>query len=212
MTTSTDPGLPVPPTRTQPRQRRNTLLLLLGVLAICLGALGAATLYTRSTHTTQVVRVAKAVERGQVIGPTDLSIVSLPDTPGLATVPASQLQSLVGQPAATDLVPGTLLVPTDVGTPEIASGTVVVGLRLDDGRLPGKGLGSGTSVLLVAVPGTGQPVDKADASFRGVLLGAPRQADNGGWLVDVAVAQGDAQRIARLGAVGQIALIRQADR
>ena len=202
----------VPPQRPDARPRRNRMFLLLGALAICLGALGSATLYLRATHAQQVIRVARNVERGQVLTVGDLSIVSLSETPGLATVPASRLSSLIGQTAATDLSAGTLLSPSGVGTPDITAGTVVVGIRLEAGRFPGTGLGSGSAVTLVAVPGTGAAVDKADAIFRGVLMGAPKRADDGGWLVDVAVLGADAHRIARLGSVGQLALIREAGR
>ncbi|MGL4831217.1 MAG: hypothetical protein ACRCWS_01355, partial [Propionibacteriaceae bacterium] len=127
-------------------------------------------------------------------------------------VPASALADVVGKPAAHELRAGTLLHPDDTHAVELPAGTMTVGLTLSAGRLPSKNLPAGSSVILVAVPGTGTTVDKPDALFRATLLGSPTRADDGSWLVDVAVAAPEAQRIARLGSVQQLALLKGSDR
>ncbi|MGL4832672.1 MAG: SAF domain-containing protein, partial [Propionibacteriaceae bacterium] len=98
-----------PPLRPPTKARRRPVLLIIGVLAICLGALGSTALYSSLSHSHQILRVARAVEPGQVVSSADLSIVSLPSISGIDVVPASALADVVGKPAAHELRAGTLL-------------------------------------------------------------------------------------------------------
>lgn len=200
---------------TQPRPpRRNLRLVVVGILAICLGALAGAALYMQNAHTQQVLRVTHAVSRGTVVQAGDLGTVSLPAVPGVATVPAQEASSLVGKEALTDLPEGALIAPGAVGEPAVAKGTVHVGLRLAPGRAPARALPVGAPVLLLPVPGSSPQgaTPAASASYRATVVTAPTSQPDGSQLLDLAVAAGDAAQVVKLAAGDQLALAREGER
>ncbi|MDQ7992072.1 MAG: SAF domain-containing protein, partial [Propionicimonas sp.] len=118
------------------RARRNLRLVAVGILAVCVGGLGMAWLYSSVADARSVVSVARTVYRGQVITGDDLGVLSVPAVPGLETVPADQVEQVVGQTAHTDLVAGSVLSPRSFGAAVVEAGTARLGLRLAPGRMP----------------------------------------------------------------------------
>ena len=113
--TESPPGGALPPLPS----RRNPRWVALGVLALCLGALLSYVVYARVAEETTVVSAAQTVYRGEVLERADLSTVrvrggTLPDT-----LPAADLDQLVGQRAVFDLPAGTLVTGAAVSTAEL---------------------------------------------------------------------------------------------
>lgn len=200
------------------RARRSPRWIAAGVLAMALGGLGGAFLWTDATGTQAVVKVTHPIARGDVIEAKDLVTVHLSRTADIATVPAEQVSDLVGKVAMTDLPKDALLAPGAIGEVVVEKGTVHLGLQLAPGRLPAAGVPSGVPVTLIEVAAssaTGATAQEAvadHATFTALVVASPTQGDDGSWLVDVAVSSSDAERIADLAAANRLVLVRQADR
>ena len=209
--TESDAG-PRRPAAVQLRARRSPRLIIIGVLAASIGALGMGWAWQSTQHSQSVVLVAADVARGERIEAGDLTTTTIGQAPGVATVPAADLETLIGQYAQVDLTAGALIGPTSVGAELLPPGTAQVGLRLAAGRLPSQSLPPGSTVILVAVPN--QFSDQAaggDERFEAVVVSAPvALADGQTWLVDVQVDAEQAPRVAALAASEQIALVRKA--
>lgn len=140
------------------RARRRPLLVAAGIVAVALGALVSVWAYTSTSTTQPVIAVREQVGRGQVITEADLVAVRTSIDPALRTLPASRTPSVVGQRAATDLLPGSLLTPAAI-TPALvpAQGRSVVGLALSSAKMPAAILVPGDAVRVISTPPTGAP-------------------------------------------------------
>ncbi len=190
------------------RARRNLRLITGGVLASSLGGLGAAVLYSDLADTESVVAMRRTVYRGQQITAADLGEIALASGPGLDSVPALQVDDVVGQTALLDLAEGSLLTPQAVGAPVVDAGVVRLGLRLGPGRLPVTELPPSTPGLLIAVSAEVAP---ADAARTALTASSVTLLPDGAALLDVAVPVAAAVEVARLAAADELVLVRQAE-
>ena len=106
---TTPPATPEPP---RIPGRRNPKWIALGIVALCLGGLLSYVIYARVATETTVVSVAQTVYRGEVIETSDLTTITLQGSTIPQAVPARDLATVVGRRAATDLVAGSVLVPS----------------------------------------------------------------------------------------------------
>ena len=201
-------GRPLPTLR-----RRQPRWILAGVLALTLGALGSVLLWTRVADTSTVLRVNDTMYRGHVITAQDLSPVSVGRLGGVDAVASEEVGAIVGQQVRTDVAGGSLLTRGTIGRPELAPGTAVVGLRLDEGKVPRVLIEPGTPVLLVeaaaAQPSGGTTASQTQRSFRAEIhRPMETSSDQVAMLVDVSVARRDAEAVARLAAEDRIVLVR----
>lgn len=185
--------------------RRNPRLLIIGVLCICLGALGSAWAWTAGHQMRSVVIVTRNIPRGQVIQAEDLGLTSINVTAQVSSVEASQMAGLLGGYALVDLTGGSLLPAGAVGEETDPPGTSRVGLRLAVGRLPAD-LAVGDEVVLAEI--TGQ-AEAPGAEYHAQVASIPRlSADQQFYLTDLWVGDVDAGRVAVLGAVEALVMIR----
>lgn len=209
----------VPVTPEPPRlpARRNPKWLALGVIAICLGGLLSYVIYAKVATESAVVALAATVYRGEVIEAADLTTVTLSGDPSVPTVAADQLDSLVGQRAAYDLIDGSLLAPTAVTTTALpAAERAVVGMKLAGGRAPADFLLPGAPIRLVALPAADAQAGVADPyagkTFAARTVSATAGPDAGSLFVDADVPAAQAPTIALLAAQERLAVIRDAGR
>ena len=198
-----------PSATTAVRPRRNLRWILIGVLAICLGGLGSAVLYSSVSNATTVLKVNRTIYRGEVIGAADLGPVSLGTHLGLETVPAERAPELVGKTALTDLPNGSLLVPTAIGEAEVQRGYSRLGLRLTPGQVPVSPLPSGTPVVLVPIAAANDG-EESGGSFKATVSVAPAMLADGNTSIEVTVADADSDQVARLAAAGRLVVVRRA--
>ena len=191
----------------QVRTRRNLRWMAAGVLAVCLGGLGAALLYGNLSNAHNVLVVQRTVYRDQVITAADLGVTSVVPAAGVETVAGDQLDTVIGRTALSDLVEGGLLSPRSFGEPVVEAGSVRIGLRLAAGRLPSAAMPPGTEVLLVPVGRDGAE-PPAGASVTGRIATAATVLPDGASIIDVSVAATEAERVVRLAANDQLALVR----
>lgn len=190
------------PDAVQLRARRSPRLIALGVLAVVLGGLGAAALYSMNTDHTSVVVMARDVMRGDEIQAGDIQVVSLPSSLQVEMSDAGTISQMVGQTARTDLPAGAFPLPRHLGEDPIPPGDSLVGMRLVAGRLPTAQLPPGTRVQLVSL------AEGDDAIVDAVVASAPVPLEDGsGHLLDVSVPNDFAAAVASLAATDQLVLI-----
>lgn len=200
-----------PPGASQ-RARRSPRLVVIGVLCSVLGALVIAAAFAQTRDTRSVVVMSRTVERGEILKPGDLTTVSIGAAPGLATVPADQLDSLIGKSALVDLPAAALVGREMVGEPVLAKDTSHLGVKLEAGRLPLGRMPAGTRVLLVevsAAQGQANVTSAAARTFPATVVTSPTELPDGAtWVLDVAVTSRDAAQVAELAATGRLVVVR----
>lgn len=202
------------------RARRSPLLVVAGLLCAALGALGGAFAWTQASRAQSVLVMNRGVERGEQLQAGDVGVVSISLAEGVATLPASGLDGLVGRHARVDLPAGSLLGPGSVGAPQLGAGSSRVGLRLPAGRVPTTPMPAGTRITVVevaeapsAVQAGPQPAGVAQGpgglrTFDAVVARAPARAeDRAGWLMDVEVDAARAALLADLASRDRVAVI-----
>ncbi|WP_051232100.1 SAF domain-containing protein [Acidipropionibacterium thoenii] len=186
------------------------MLIVAGVLCAVLGALGGAFAWTQASRAESVLVMTRDVARGEQIRHGDLGVVSISVGDQVETLPASQLDQLIGHSALVDLPRGALPGARAVGDLPVPAGTAQLGLKLPGGRVPASSMPAGTRISVVEV---------ADADAQGAASGIPRTfeatvsqgpvraEDRTSWLLDVQVKQADAAVIADLAARDRVAVI-----
>lgn len=203
--------------RTLNGRRRQLPLVIVGVLLVVGCALAFADASLQAGSESQVLVLVRSVGAGQVVTSADLRAVKLSAPSGVATVPASDEGTVVGEPATAPLAVGALLTRTDVGSsPGIGSGSEIVAVALKPGSYP-PDLAAGDLVQVIPVPsssGTGTP-STATSKSPGVvpatvLAVEPPSATSGSPAVlSLEVARSEAAEVATLAAAGEVALVQQ---
>jgi SAF domain len=194
-------------------RRRQLPWVVIGVVCIVGGSLAGA-LWARSVSDREAVLVmARAVPAGQVIEHGDVKVSRVAGDADVRAIASGNVATVVGQRAAVDLLPGTLLVRAHVGNPAgLGSGKAMVGLALKPGQLPTAKLGPGNQVQVVdtgAAPGAVTPASPAVLASAGVAGVEEAESDAAGKTVVVSliVNQAEAPAIAAAGAAGRAALV-----
>lgn len=197
--------------------RRNPRWIALGVLALCLGALLSAVVYARLASETTVVSVAATIYRGEAIERDDLTTVRLRRDTLPDTVPAEQLDRLLGQRAVFDLPAGAVVPAGAVAAVAVpADGRAAVAVRLVTGRAPEGLLPPGSPVRLVALPAAAAQNGTDDAlagkTYRARVIEQVAGVDGASIVLTADVDQGQAPTIALLGAQERLTVVRDAGR
>jgi hypothetical protein len=119
-----------------PRERKPALAAL-GLLLVLVGVLASVYLQQQAGNRVGVVEITQRVPAGQSITSSSISEVMVAADPGISYVKWSQTSQLSQYTAATDLVPGTLLVGQMLTTAtSLPAGSQIVPLALKDGQYP----------------------------------------------------------------------------
>ena len=201
-------GVAVKPARVRPAW------LAAGIAVIALfTVLGWAAFRANST-TVSVLGLRDTVVRGQTITANDLVAVNIAPDPQLRAVPASQLSTVVGQHAATDLPAGGIVpVGSFTDAPVPAQGRSIIGVLLKANAGPVTGLTTGAPVRLVALPGQATTATKTESSSAeaqttgGVVVATTSSDDGSGTRVDIDVSSVDAPNLQLLSAQDRVAVV-----
>lgn len=186
--------------------QRSPLLLVLGLLVLAGGGVFGWFMWVTTSTASEVVAAKVDVQRGQVITAADLTTVRVTLDPSMRTVPGTELKTLVGQRAATDLSAGSLLSPHEVTNDLLPpEGMSVVAVPVPAGLVPTVPIHAGDTVRLVQTPEpagsvTGKPLT-ITAEVVDVTVG---DKDT---VVNVLVPAATASSLAELAATGRVALV-----
>ncbi|WP_114046026.1 SAF domain-containing protein [Acidipropionibacterium virtanenii] len=162
--------------------------------------------------------MTRDVARGEQLRSGDVGVVSISVAEGVSTLPASELDGLIGEHARVDLPAGSLPGRGSVGALPLTPGTSRVGLRLPAGRMPTSPMPAGTRISVVEVAEKSETQAAANASRSAdaetprstdaVVVRAPvRAEDRTSWLLDVEVSADQAARLADLASRDRVAVI-----
>lgn len=182
-------GQTAAPSRLPSTRERRPALAALAVLLIVGGALASGWLAMRAGDRVEFVQVKNEIAQGQEIAAEDLQTVRLPkDLPD--AVPASDMDDLVGNYAATRLLPATIVVTNMVSYDAGAdAGMVQVSVPVDPLRLP-ENLTSGSNVILYVASqdgGGGQAVLSQVIGVRAATASGGIASEEGLVVVEVSV-------------------------
>ena len=189
-------------------RRRNLSGAALGVLLVSVCAFGIGTWASTVGHRTQVLVLSRAVPAGSVIQAADLTTAGVAADHQVSAIPASAEAQEVGKVARVDLVPGSLLERSEVGTgPAIPAEASVVGLDLKGGAFPAE-MAAGSTVEVVSTPPQSATVTAGTVLAQSATVLSMASDPNGaGTLISVAVPVGEASSVASAGASGGISLV-----
>ncbi|MFX4271683.1 SAF domain-containing protein [Propionibacteriaceae bacterium Y1685] len=212
------------------KNRRRPALIALAVAFLLLSALAGWWAFTQISTTTAVVGVRESITRGEVIEREDLVIMQVSNDPQQSTIPAEELEQVIGRRAATDL-PAGVTVPREAFTDALVppKGRAVIGVVTKGGSAPRTGLVKGARVTLVPLAGstgdttpeepgsstssspppstnTPAPDDESAGSVEGTVVDVVDNGDGTG-RVDIEVDAAQAGELQRLAAEDKLALV-----
>jgi hypothetical protein len=189
-------------------------VIALSLALIAAGGAGVVVLVLQVGHRTQVVTVVRDVQVGQVLTAQDLGEASVALDPVVKAVRADEMASVVGQRAAVELRPGSLLAPSQVTKDFLVKpGEQLVPIGLKPEQVPATALVPGQKVQLVHVPGqgetdTGKTSGTPPQTIAGRVVKASQAAPGTGVVVvDVATAADDGPTAAAWVSAGALRLV-----
>lgn len=208
-TAATTPTPQAPEALGPVKTRRRPVLIIASAAALLLSAMGGVWLWTSATSSMEVVVAKTTVPRGAVIAASDLMVARVSLDPAVASIPASQASTVVGQRAALDIAAGGLLTPAVIASEVVpAKGQTVVGLALGNGMMPAIPLKTGDDVRVVQTPGAqGQVGDVSPVTVTAEVVAVTRSEDGQSALVDLLVGADAAPDLAARAATGKVAVV-----
>jgi hypothetical protein len=204
------PALAVP--RVAPARRWRPSLLWLGVALVAVGALIGWRVLTSIGTTAPYLAVDRPVQLGAPITADDLTTVRITTDPALHPIPAGDRNAIIGKYAAVPLVPGTLLTFAHVTTERAPGpGQQLVGIGLDEERLPTQRITAGRQVLLVVTDTNADtnpaPTLSAPQSIPAIVVDVHPGSKDGEMLLNVAVSDRDGPTVASRAAEGRLVVV-----
>jgi hypothetical protein len=191
------------------------LLLAVGLVLAC--ALAGVIVAKRVDTRVPVLAAAHAISAGQTLSAADVTTVKVAADQGVATLPAAQLSTVVGQVATLPLAAGTLLSPAQFAGPVWPGpGEAVIAVPVKPGRMP-SGLPAGAHVTVLVVPtatpggvagtGAGQSGQGQVQTATATVVSLEAASDQSGdTVVTLVLSAPDATRVAA--ASGDVTLVR----
>lgn len=189
-----------------PTHRRNPVRITIAIAITAVGALIVGYAFLSLSDTVGVVVAGQTIERGTTITSDDLTVANIQMDPSIATIPASDLEDLLGQSAAVEIVEGSLVSPAEVtGDPIPAPGETLVNLSLQPGQFPP--LYGGAPIRVVSTASNNdEPPTEAPRFIEATVVDAST-AEDGLMFVNVLVPSDQAGLLATRAATGRIAVV-----
>ncbi len=187
-----------------PGRRVRVPEVVVGVLVTVVFALGAVLWHLSAVEKVPALAAASGIERGEVIDSSDVRIVYVSSDGALARLDSSQLSRVVGHVALVDLAEGTLFTQSVVAeAAAVNAGDGVVGLALDPGAYPARGLAPGDRVNVVRTDIEAEPTVIA----RNATVFAVEELSSDRLLVSILTSEGDAEAVAASAGAGGLRLV-----
>lgn len=187
------------------RRRVSLPRVLLGVALVLGFALAGTVIAARLDTRAPVLATARAVNAGQTITDTDLTVVRVATDTAVATTPASARSSVVGRTAAVPLTAGALIADGQLGAAAWPpAGQSVIAVAVKAGRTPaGLSTGQHVTVLILTASnaqtqqgaGTGSSAGQA-VSAPATIVAVKTTGDQSASVVSLLLNDADALRVA----------------
>lgn len=179
-----------------------------GVLVTVVFALGAVLWHLSTVEKVPALAAASAIEGGEVIESGDVRVVYVSSDGSLARLGSSQLGEVVGRVALVGLTEGTLLTPSVVAdAAAVNTGEGVVGLSLDPGAYPARGLATGDRVSVVRSAEVADLDAKPTVIARDATVFAVEELSSDRLLVSILTRESDAEAVAAAASAGGLRLV-----
>jgi hypothetical protein len=180
----------------------------IGVLVTVVFALGAVLWHLSTVEKVPALAAASRIERGEVIDSGDVRVIYVSSDDALARLDNSQLDRVVGSVALVDVAEGTLLTPSVVAkAAAVNAGDGVVGLSLDPGAYPARGLAPGDKVNVVRTADVADLDAEPTVIARNATVFAVDELSSDRLLVSVLTTEGDAESVAATAGAGGLRLV-----
>jgi hypothetical protein len=178
------------------------------VLVTVVFALGAVLWHLSAVEKVPALVAASPIERGEVIDAGDIRVAYLSSDSTLARLDSEEMDLVVGRVALVDLAEGTVL-STSVAAdaPAVDSGSGVVGLALDPGAYPARGLAPGDRVHVVLAGEIATPDAEPTVVARSATVFDVQELASDQLLVSVLTAETDAEAVAAAAGAGGLRLV-----
>jgi len=175
----------------------------LAIMLVALGMALSAIALVSATRTHAYLAMKRDVPIGTKIVADDLTTVQLSGGSGLSAVAANQINLVVGQYAKTNLIQGTLLAFSEVGsTNVVAEGDAQIGIGVKATNMPAKTLEPGTKIWLIPDPSAAAAAGAT--SFEAVVVSSSAPGNDGIVTLYVAIHPIDAPTIVGLSLNGNL--------
>jgi hypothetical protein len=179
-----------------------------GVLVTVVFALGAVLWHLSAVEKVPALATASSIERGEVIESGDVRVVYVASDDALARLDSSQLDQVVGRVALVGLTEGTLLTASVVAdAAAVNAGDGVVGLSLDPGAYPARGLATGDRVNVVRSADVADLDAKPTVIAHNVTVFAVEELSSDRLLVSILTRESDAEAVAAATSAGGLRLV-----
>lgn len=179
-----------------------------GVLVTVVFALGAVLWHLSAVEKVPALAVASRIERGDVVDSGDVRVVYVSSDDTLARLDSSQLNRIVGRVALVDLAEGTLLTPSVVAEASaVNAGDGVVGLSLEPGAYPARGLAPGDRVNVVRTADVADLDAEPTVVASNAAVFAVEELASDRLLVSILTTEGDAAAVAASAGNGGLRLV-----
>jgi hypothetical protein len=191
----------------------------IGALLVVVCALGFALAAGSMDHRRAVLVLARSVTVGHRLASADVASVRVSAGAGVATIPGSALNSVVGRTMAVSLPAGALLGRAELGPASLPTGQALVAVAVAPGQAP-PDLTASEHVKLIRVPasgaaaggttsagGTSPSAARPAQTWSGVVTGVEPVADaQERQVISVQLPAAEAEQVAAL-PTGQIDLV-----
>lgn len=179
-----------------------------GILVTVLFALGAVLWHLSSVEKVPALVITSDVARGDVIDSDDVRVAYVASDDSLARLDSSQMARVVGRAALVDLSAGTLLTTSVVSeAAAVNPGDGVVGLSLDPGAYPARGLAPGDRVNVVRAADAADLDAAPTVVARNATVFAVEELASDRLLVSVLTTEADAEAVAAVAGAGGLRLV-----
>lgn len=191
-----------------PGRRARVPEIVVGVLITAVFALGAVLWHLRAVAKVPALVAVSAIDRGEVVDSSDVRIAYVSSDGALARLDSSELNRVVGRVALVDLGEGTLFTPSMVAeATAIEAGDGVVGVALDPGAYPARGLAPGDRVNVVRTADAGDLDAEPSVIARNATVFAVEELSSDRLLVSILTSEGDAEAAAASAGAGGLRLV-----
>ncbi len=180
----------------------------IGVLVTVVFALGAVLWHLSAVEKVPALVAASPLERGEMIDASDVRVAYVSSDSSLARLDSSEMDRVVGRAALVDLAEGTLLSTSVVAdVPAVDTGDGVVGLALDPGAYPSRGLAPGDRVRVVRAEDVADLDAEPTIVARSATVFDVEDLASDQILVSVLTNEADAEAVAAAAGAGGLRLV-----